>query len=260
MSSKLKLKKDEPAEETLTCPDCGAPMPVGAVLCVQCGYDTRTQRKAGESGGKKQNPLLIGALGVVILGAIAIVALRMFSSSSPAPVPPAPQVAAVAADTTTAVAAETTPEAAPVEAVGTNEAATAEEAPATAEDATTNGEEVVEEEQEPEVPAIDWAAVEAEQIERATALLDTREPLFQAGEVIELRMTNGIIQRGEFKGLSEGLIVLAVATDDVRRVEVEALDRASRIRMQPEYRQSYIKFVVQKRIAELQRAAETNAP
>lgn len=254
MSSKLKLKKEDPVEETLTCPSCGAPMPVGAVLCVQCGYDTRTKRRAGDEAGKKKNPLLVGALGVVILGAIVIVVLRTLSSSSPTPAPVAP-VPTVAADTTTATVVETDTEAAQTETTETNETATVitEDTGVSA----TNTEEVVEEEQE---PAVDWAALEAEQIERATAALDNRAPMHQIGEVVELRMTNGIVQRGEFVSVNGTILTLAVATDDVRQVSVESLDRDSRIRMEPEYRERYIEYFVRQRIMKMQRAAETNAP
>lgn len=254
MSSKLQIKKEEPIEESLTCPSCGAPMLPGTVLCVQCGYDTRTKQKAGGDVKSKPSPLLIGALGVIILGAIVIVILRSLPSSSTPP-PPPPQATAPApamvADTNTAeeVQAEAT----------ASEAAATESEPEVAQEETADTEEVIEEE-EPTEPKVDWAAIEAEQLERATAALDARAPMHEIGEVVDLRMTNGIVQRGTFTAVNGNTLSLEVAPDDVRTVPMVALDRASRIRMEPDYREGYIQYVVRQRIMEMQRTAETNAP
>lgn len=249
MSSKLQLKKDDSPDETMTCPGCGAPLPVDAVLCVQCGYDTRAGRRIGEDGKKKSSPLLIGILAVAIVAAIAVVLLRSRSSSTsspPAPVAPAPisTSPAPALAVAPAVSSTVTATDAAVNLVATS-------APTTVAVAETPV--------DPEKSAIDWAAVEAEQLERATAELDRRAPPYEAGESIELRLTNGIVQRGEFKGIVEGEVVLEIASNEVRQLSLESLDRGSRVRAEPAYRERYIEYFVRQRVTEMRRS-ETNAP
>lgn len=266
MSSKLQLKKDEPADESLTCPSCGAPMPVAAVICIQCGYNTRTKARVGDDVERKRPTLLIVAGAALIIGAIAFVALRSLNSSSETMPPP---VATTPAATTSAPAPNvTSTETTGAESNAAAEA-TADAPPASAPESAseTNGSDAAatgvqpetEQPAEPAEPAIDWAAIETEQMERATAELDRRAPMFELGEAIELRLTNGIIHRGIFQNLRAGTLFLAVTTNDVVELPVESLDRGSRTRVEPEYRERYIEFFVRKRIAEMQHS-QTNAP
>ncbi|MCO5060505.1 MAG: zinc ribbon domain-containing protein [Kiritimatiellae bacterium] len=255
MSLKLQLKRDDEPEPTNACPSCGADMPPSAVICIECGYDTRTGRRSGEENRRKLSPAIIFALVLAVVGAGATIALRVLNSSSDTLPPPSPsQQAPAPTAETPAPSAPDTPAPASPEASATAPAATEAVAAASAEAPAA------EPEPEPEPPAIDWAAVEAEQLEKANEELDRRAPLYEAGEAIELRLTNGIIVRGVFKGLRNGEVTLAVAEDDVRELPIESMDRQNRVRTEADYRQRYVEFVVKRRIAEMMQRASTNAP
>ncbi|MBW7907440.1 MAG: hypothetical protein H3C50_00750 [Kiritimatiellae bacterium] len=255
MSLKLQLKRDDEPEPTNACPSCGADMPPSAVICIECGYDTRTGRRSGEENRRKLSPPIIFALVLAVIGAGATIALRVLNSSSDTLPPPSPsQQAPAPTAETPAPSAPDTPAPASPEASATAPTTTDAVAAASAEAPAA------EPEPEPEPPAIDWTAIEAEQLEKATEELDRRAPMYEAGEAIELRLTNGIIVRGVFKGLTNGEVTLAVAEDDVRELPIESLDRQNRVRTEADYRQRYVEFVVKRRIAEMMQRASTNAP
>ena len=240
------------AQESSHCPSCNAPLGVGAVICLHCGYDTRTGRRAGEAGGRKPSPLLVAGLIVLIVAALAIVFLRA-SSPSPTPVPvqpaPAPEAAPVAADPQPAPA----PDPAPTEPAAVEPAPVEPAAVAIA----TEPEPV--EPEPPPAPAIDWDAVEAQVRLRATQELDRRAPPYEPGEAVELRMANGFVHKGLFRGIGDGLLTLEFATNDVRQLALKDMDRATRLRAEPDYRARYLDYHLQQRMAELRRA-QTNPP
>ncbi len=253
MSMKLQLKRDEEPEETNACPSCGANMPPSAVICIECGYDTRSGRRSGEEGRKKLSPMILFAIVLGVIGVSVSVVMRSLNSSSELPPPPPSTPATTPATNSTLepASAPAAPEPEATPAASTNPAdETATES--TDEESATGPE-------EPAVPAVDWAAIEAEQLEKATDELDRRAPMYDAGEAIELRLTNGVIVRGTFKGLKNGNVTIEVTSDDVRELPVESLDRQNRVRTEAQYRERYIEFAVKKKIAEMQRA-ETNAP
>ncbi|HMP77547.1 MAG TPA: hypothetical protein PKE12_14720 [Kiritimatiellia bacterium] len=240
------------ARDDSHCPSCNAPLGVGAVICLQCGYDTRTGRRAGEAGGRKPSPLIVAGLIVLIAAALAIVFLR---ASSPTPAPPPVQSAPAIETVSTPVAAE--PEPTPESAIEPAAPAPAEAPPAESTEASPATDAVEPEETEPEpppAPVIDWDAVEATQRERAAMELDRRAPLFEAGEAVELRMANGFVHKGLFRGIDNGFLTLEFATNDIRQLALKEMDRATRLRAEPDYRARYLDYHVQQRIAELRRA------
>ncbi len=251
MTNPLRLKHEEKDEEPPpnACPSCGATLDPEAVLCVQCGYDVRAKRRVTEGRPARTNPLLIGGLLLVIVSALAVVFLRARTNdTAPALVvqqaaPPAQPASPPAAAPVPEPPAATTPEPAPQP-----------ETPAAPEPAPV---EPAAEPVEPEKPAVDWDAMQTELRGRAESDLDRRAPMFEPGALVELRTTNGIIQRGVFRDMAEGQLALEVATNDVRRLPLATLDRGTRVRLDADYRARYLDYVVSQRIAEMKKAEET---
>lgn len=253
MSERLQLKKEEPAREEMSCPGCGKPLGVGAIICVQCGYDTRTGRRVDASGGRKVSPVLIIGLVLIIVAAGAVVYLRSLDDGiSPTP-PPAP--VAAAPESPSQEPPPASPESAPAPVA---ETAPTETAPPV--DGTTASEliavtETNAAEQAPEpAPEINWEEVAAQQRNRIQLELDRRTPMFQVDESVELRLANGFIRRGIFRGASGGEIQLEEEGQGIQKIAFGQLDRNTRLRVDDDYRERYVDFLTRQRIAEMRRA------
>ena len=258
MTNPLRLKPEETDEEppASACPSCGAPLEADAVICVQCGYDIRAKRRVTPGQPARANPLLIGALLLVIVGALAVVFLRAGSGDSA----PALVVQQAAPAPQTALPAATEPEPAPPAPTPSDVVPIPAPAPQLESPPAATEPEQVEAAAEPDTPQepeVDWAAMQTELRARAESDLDRRAPLFATGELIELRTTNGIIQRGVFRAMAEGQLTIAVTTNDTRHVPLVALDRNTRIRLDADYRSRYLDYVVNQRIAEMKKTEAT---
>lgn len=102
----LTLRK--PSLHARACPQCKRPLPSDAVLCIQCGYDTRTGRKVARAGLDSSTQgipksALWGGLAAVLLvagvGAAIVSASRSKPQLSPAQTP-APEATPPRADST----------------------------------------------------------------------------------------------------------------------------------------------------------------
>ncbi len=253
MSERLQLKKEEePAHESMSCPACGKPMAVGAVICVQCGYDLRTKRRVGSAAGRKPSPIVVLGLLLVVLAAGAVAYLRSLDDGvQPTPVPPPPVMNPAGPETPAeaAPAAEATPaegEAAPASAQTPADVPAAAPAEGGAGEAETPA--------SPAEPEIDWAEVAARQRERIHAEVDRRTPMFDPGDAVELRLGNGLIRRGVFQGVDGAALRLETEADTIDTIAFETLDRNTRLRVDAAYRERYIEFLTRQRIGEMQRA------
>lgn len=241
MSSKLQLKHDQTDEGQGKCPACGAAMADGAVLCVACGYDTRTGRRADDAPPPKQNPVLIAALALVVVAAGIIAVIRATGSGQEAPVPPVATPAAPPPASPPPVAPT------PAGTSATNVAVTNVPVESVVTQADTSA--------PPAEPAVDWTAIERKQRELAAAQLDKVAPFFDTGQSVELRMTNGIVQRGILRALTDELLTLEVASNEVRQINLSALDRGTRVRADLDFRDRYLDFHAHQRVRELMKAA-----
>ena len=77
--------------------------------------------------------------------------------------------------------------------------------------------------------------------ESLTLRIDKRFPLFADGEQVALRLTNGMVKRGTFGGLSEADVLLVTA-DSTGRLPVASLDIGTRLRADPDYRVRYVDY------------------
>ena len=261
MAAALMLKKeDEPAPTR--CPSCGAALVEGAVICVQCGYDFRSGRRVDEEVAPRRNPLMLAGVALLVAVAAGLVGWRMLSMETP-PMPP-PVTESAPAPVAPAAPA---PVAEPIAQV-TNAAPEVASAPSLAPDATAVATGAVveatgETNAPPAVPALDPVVVEAEQREVVVTQLDQMAPLYEVGEVLELRLANGLVQRGQFASRAEEHLVLTVASNETRTVEFTLLDRGSRVRSDPQFRARYIDHHVQQRVQKIlqqQAPAEASQP
>lgn len=247
MGERLQLKKDEPAREAMSCPGCGKPLGVGAVICVQCGYDTRTGRRVGATHGHKISPVQLIVLVLAIIGIGVVVYLRTLDDGVLPTPPPAPvsvtpvatlQDAAASVEEPAAPTSDTPSEATPE---------TENPAPAPADS------EPVAEEKAPH-PEINWDEVAAQQRDRIKIELDRRTPKFQEDASVELRLANGFIRRGIFRGASDGEIRIEEEGQGVQKIAFAQLDRNTRLRVDDDYRERYVDYLTRQRIAEMRRA------
>lgn len=240
MASLLQFKQEEQPPET-RCPSCGAILPEGAVLCVQCGYDFRSGRRVDEEAAPRANPMLIAGVALLVALASGLVAWRILGGEEPPPVVAAPVVE---------VAPAPPPPAAPApEPVVT--AAVSEVAASGVTNPVAPVDAAVETNAVPVEPPVDPAVLEAEQRDIVLEQLDQQAPLFQAGDELELRLTNGLVQRGSFVSRSEQGLVVQVASNQQRTMEFTLLDRGSRVRSDPQYRTRYIDFHARQRAQKL---------
>lgn len=250
--SALQLKKEENASES-RCPSCGAGLPDGAVLCVQCGYDIRSGRRVDEEAAPRANPLMIAGVALLVAVAVGLVAWRILASDT----------STVSTSSVPVVATSAPPPAAapvPVEPV----ASVPSPGPAVAQSTgTVFAVAEVPTNEVPAPPVLDPAVVEAEQRVAVIEQLDQMVPLYEAGDEVELRLTNGLVQRGAFVSRSEQALVVQVSSNQTRTLEFILLDRGSRVRSDPQYRTRYIDFHAQQRAQKIIRESAgpgTDAP
>lgn len=183
------------------CPNCQAQIACDATLCVHCGYDFATGRKARGPGRPWKKYLWIPLLGAGLF----FLALNAHLRDKPGSVKPLPP-------------AQT--------AVSMPEAPDSHAAP--------NAREIFEAKK-----------VLAEETFRRQ--LDAQEPPYALNAPVELRRANGFIDKGTLMGFSGAgtarVAIVAAARGEIG-VPLEALDPSSRRRLDPDYREAFIRHVL----------------
>jgi hypothetical protein len=242
-----------------TCPSCKKPVERSAVLCIQCGYNFVTRQKVGGDSWLAANKNLVSLLG----GGLVVLVLAATYLFWPEPEAPLPVVSSAAAP----AAEQTAPPAAPAPAEQPGAAST--NAPAATNVASmTNAavepvapppgptpEELAAKQAEAERAALEAerVAFEAKKVQAEQNLrqqLDTREPLYKLGETVELRRKNGVFHKGtlqRFSGIGTNRVaIIATAVGEID-VPLIALDSTPRRRLDPEYREAFIQFILNTR-------------
>jgi hypothetical protein len=249
MSSPLALKKNDDAIES-RCPACGAALQPAAVICIQCGYDLRSGRRVDEESAPRRNPWGIVGVALLVLLAVGLVVYRIRGTATATPGIPAESAS-------TQAPAVTTPPPAPAPTAETNAAATSATPPPIATNGAMAEVTATETNAIPEEPALDPAMVAAEERPRVAGQLDQTYPLYEVGDELELRTTNGLIQRGVFAGRTEEQLIVRINSNQTKNVDFTFLDRGSRVRCDPQFRERYIDFHVQQRVQKIMQG--TNA-
>lgn len=252
----LTVQRDAPTlAGAVQCPACKAQVSRGDILCIHCGYNFATRQKVGGTGWLAANQslavLLAGGLVVLAAGAAYLlwpeadapppdVLPAVASATAPAPEPVAP--APVVTDTNLTPAA-TNPAATPAA------PAASEPAPGpTPEELAAQQAEAERAAREAERAAFEEKKFQAEQNLRLQ--LDLREPLYVQNERVELRRKSGRLHEGTLTGLSgtgTNRVVLVAGPAGEIGVPLAELDPASRRRVDPEYREAFIRHVMSTR-------------
>lgn len=225
---------------TRPCPSCKAPLARDAILCVNCGFNLQTRKKADGAKLHFGLPLAIGLVAVVVAGGL-IYLLQPddappppFTPSAPVATSPTPAPAAPSQppppDTTTAPAAEVTAPTPP------------------APPPKPTAEELAAQKAAAEEAAFQAKKAQAEQTLRLQ--LANREPPHQLNDTVELRQKNGVVTKGTFQGYggadADRVILLATPTGQIG-IPLNLLDPPSRRRVDPEYREAFIQHVLSTR-------------
>ena len=230
------------------CPHCKAQIERDAVLCIHCGTNLATGQKAGGPGWLAAHKFIVIATAAGIVFSVFLIAFLFW------PEPPAPPVTLPAQTKVPAVKAapsakpakpaEPVPAEAPADAPATPEPAPAPEPPP-----EPTPEELAAQQAEAERVAFAERKFAAEQEFRFQ--LDTREPLYLTNELVELRRRNGILNKGTlagFDGTGTNRVILLNTPDGEVRVPLMSLDPPTRRRLDPEYREAFIRHVMSTRL------------
>ena len=231
--AKLQIKRDNVISGGRRCPSCGGTLPPEAVICIQCGYDTRTGAPYFDRPRKSRTlQWILWGVGLIILAGLA----KSFVSKKGIgkeleTILTAPPKAPVASPAKPRPLVTNDPVAAPA-------AAGAPVSAAAAQSLATNK------------SPVDIAKMEAEYRARLNDQLSTSYPMYSVGEEVVLRRVNGLIQRGTLNELKPDSVVIITA-GKTNVIPMKVLDRASRLKCDPEFRVQIVNFHVQKRIKEL---------
>jgi len=240
------------------CPSCKTPIERDATLCIHCGYNLATGKKAAANGWFAANRNLVVILTAGVLIVIAALAFLIW----PAPEAPPPFIPAdPPAAEEPAAADKPVPAQEPVEAIAeTPDVAAAEPVPEEdpAPESGPTAEELAEQQAEQERLAreTERAEFEARKARAEQALrqrLDEREPLAKLGDEVEVRRRNGMFHKGtlqRFAGAgAERVAVIDTATREIGVPLVE-LDAASRRRLDRDFREAFIARLLNTRVTE----------
>jgi len=202
----LTLRHNAPSlNSTGTCPSCGAAIEPEAKLCTQCGMDFVSGKQIREaSGGGWKLP----AAGLLVLAVLAAGLLAFFMLREN------PQAAAEGTG--------------PIVPAVTEEPTAADRPQA-------------------EDPRTAFEAKKRQATQQAREQLDKSQPLVQIGDAVELRRKNGLVDRGTLQGYSGSgtgrVAIVATPTGEVG-VPLRALDKPSRRRADPEYREQFLQHLM----------------
>lgn len=234
---KLQIKMGSPvATAYRNCPACGGLIQEDAVFCVQCGYNFKTGKRYGEVGARaKMIRNLLAGTGLVILCIAVLVLVRSLRGSSDTGMTPeitdAPMAVVATTSVPTAVAAV-----APGETASTATDLEGAEALSNVLEQTD----------------IESALAQMEQDFKNTvkAQLDKKYPAYAKGEMVALRKSNGMVHRGTLEVVTRELAVI-IQNGRHTEISLSELDRETRLRCDPAFREKWINAQVKKRFKDL---------
>ena len=208
-------------------------MPPEAVICIQCGYDTRTGAPYFDHPRKSRTlQWVLWGVGLIILAGLAksfvskngigkeLEAILTVSPKAPVTTPSEPRTFVTNEAAAAPAVAGIQTSVAPAQAVATNKS------------------------------PVDIEKMETEYRARLNDQLATAYPMYSVGDEVVLRRVNGLIQRGTLNELKPDSVVI-ITSGQTNVIPMKVLDRASRLKCDPEFRVQMVNFHVQKRVKEL---------
>ena len=239
-SKEMRIQRDAPnLSGSKVCPSCKSTIGRDAVLCIRCGHDFKTGKKIAKPSWTSQHKkaVIATAAGLVLL--VAMLAFVLWPKSLPPPIAPITPPLAVQPPTTPPPPPPAAP-AAPPAAVAKPVAPTPPPAPPASSPAQLAAKQA----------ETDRAAFEAKKRQAELKLrqkLDAGKPMYKVDGAVELRRRNGVIDKGMLRGFSgEGTQRAALIEKPTGKASVPlvSLDPDSRIRLDPEYREAFIRHLL----------------
>jgi len=243
---KLQIKKDATITGSKRCPACGGTMASDAVICLQCGYDTRTGLAHGTTSGTAiRAKSILSLLLLILLLGVGWFAWRHFRGG-PKSIGDLPPVA----DTQVAPTASEPP----AEQKAKTESAPLDKAVALLSEPNDAVETVEEEDisvQEDTGGKTDMASVLADDRARLKSQLDKKYPMYKIGTEVELRRSNGLINRGILTQIGRTSVMLQVG-EQWTEVPFNVLDRSTRLRCDKKFRDKFVEYKLLQRKKQLE--------
>lgn len=223
---RLQVRRGTPVAGTKACPSCGAAMAQDAVICIRCGFDTRT----GVLWQAKQSRKNLVSTVLAVAGIIIVAGwlrLWMKAKRESGPIGEMPAVVAPTPQSRDAMP----PEQPSAQAAATESATT---------DLAVTNVAVVPSSDDGEESAEAGGKPSREELEaQLTQALNARYPLYVLGGQAVLRQNNGLVYRGEIIAL--GTNAVTVKTEmGIKEIPFAALDKESRLRCDPEARKRLV--------------------
>ena len=220
-----------------SCPACRGTVAKDAVLCVLCGYNFATGKRAARAKAKTSYLELVVLL--VLLAGIGAGIWGLLDRKARAKARAEAEAVAEAQAAADAAAARQAAEAKAAE-----EKAAAEAAAKAAEEERIRAEAAAEREL--------FERKRAEAREEIRRKFEAAEPMWGEGETVELRRRNGVVSRGRLVRIvrrDEGRVaVLEESGGERTDVPLEALDGPSRRRIDAEFREEWLEGYMERRL------------
>ncbi len=241
-SKDIRIQRDAPnLSGSKICPSCKSTIGRDAVLCIRCGHDFKTGKKIVKPSWFSQHKGIVLASSAGFLVVIVALTFIFWPKSLPPPIAPiTPPLAAQPPPTTPpppAAPAPTPPVAQAVVPPPSKTTPPPPPPPTPAQRAAKQAE-------------TDRAIFEAKKRQAEQKLrqqLDAGKPMQKVGTTVELRRKNGVIDKGTFQGFAgTGTNRVAVLVSPTKKsgVPLVALDPDSRIRLDLEYREAFIRHLL----------------
>jgi len=243
--SRLQVKRDHVLAGGKKCPACDATMAEDAVICIHCGFDTRTGLRLETDNPRARLFQMVAKvlLVAVIAGAAWMAYKRLVPSESAPAAAAAPQVVATAAEPAPAAAPASPVAAAPTTAIAglvVTQSLVVTQAQAAASGAATN------------LTPQDLVLMEQKYRESVVRQMDQFYPPYAVGATVVLRRVTGLVHRGMIQEFRKESVVLLADGAGVE-VPLVSLDQTSRLRCDAAFRTQFIAFQVRKRMQNVDR-------
>ena len=231
----MRIQRDAPnLSGSKICPSCKSTIGRDAVLCIRCGHDFKTGKKIVKPSWFSQHKMAVIASSAGAIGIVLALAFVLWPKTPPPPIAPI----------TPPLAAQPLPPAATVPPSPPSPVASPIIPPPKPEPTPTPAQQTA---KQAETDRSIFEAKKRQAEQQLRQQLDKGKPLHKVGSIVELRRKNGVIDKGTFQGFAgTGTNRVAVLASPTQKsgVPLVSLDPDSRIRLDLEYREAFIRHLL----------------
>ena len=237
-SKDIRIQRDAPnLSGSKTCPSCKSTIGRDAVLCIRCGHDFKTGKKIVKPSWVAQHKGAVLASSVGLIVVIAALVFVLWPKTLPPPI--APITPPLLAEPPAAPPPPAPPPPPPTATVVQPVPPPPKTAPA-----PTPAQRAA---KQAEADRASFEAKKRQAEQKLRQQLDAGKPMQKVGSIVELRRKNGVIDKGTLRGFAgTGTNRIAVLVSPTKKsgVPLVSLDPDSRIRLDPEYREAFIRHLL----------------